>query len=113
MIKYVFILFSLLFSQSAILCQPNNDLCINAFEISTIPFCSELTFSNLDATPDFIGENNNPECFISNPPSGDVWFSFIPDHESNELTVSIFGSSLNGQSYQKHTSCRLSGIMRY
>lgn len=95
MIKYVFILFPLLFSQSAILGQPENDLCINAFEISSIPFCSELTFSNLEATPDFIGENNNPECFISNPPFGDVWFSFIPDHESNELTISILGSSMN------------------
>jgi hypothetical protein len=115
--KYVFILFLLLVSQYSILAQPNNDLCINAFEISAIPFCTELQFSNLNATPDFIGENNNPECFKSNPPSGDVWFSFIPDHESNELTISILGSSLNNspikniQAAVYRGSCGIDGMI--
>ena len=98
-IKYLFFILIFVYKGTAIQAQPFNDLCQNAFEIKGLPYCSSTIFTNLNANPDYIGDNNVPSCYSSDP-SSDVWFSFIPDADNNELTISITGNDQNGDPVQ-------------
>ena len=90
------IFFLLLFFHSTFYAQIQNDNCNNAFEIDELPFCTDILFSNLNSTPDFIGANNGAACFLDNPPNFDVWFSFTASQSNKTFTINISGNAVNG-----------------
>ncbi len=93
LMKYIFSLFFLLLLSTTTYAQPSNDDCSGVIDLGTAPVCNEdVFFTNINATPTDIGNDNQPGCFASNPPSNDVWFQFQADAAITDYTVTIVGS---------------------
>ncbi len=91
-----FIFSTLLFCLCTLLsAQPSNDDCTSAMDLGTAPICDGTIFTNADATPSNIGDNNQPDCFSDGNLVNDVWFSFTTTDELPDLTLTI-ESATNG-----------------
>lgn len=75
--------------------QVINDDCSGTINLGTAPVCMETVYSNSEATPSDIGDNNVPECFVDGP-NQDVWFSFISDSEITSYSIVIEANDENG-----------------
>lgn len=89
--KYIFSLFFLLLLSISSYAQPANDDCAGLIDLGIAPICDSTAYTNLDATPTDIGANNQPDCFVSFPPSNDVWFQFQTAADVIDYTVTISG----------------------
>ncbi|MCS6928162.1 MAG: choice-of-anchor L domain-containing protein [Saprospiraceae bacterium] len=56
---------------------PTNDDCSNPLHLGIAPVCSSTEYTNVNATPSNIGDNNQPSCFSTMDGGNDVWFTFI------------------------------------
>lgn len=72
--------------------QPVNDECVNAIMLTeVVNWCSEpAAYSNIDAT---VSAGDNPFCFPNNTANKDVWFAFVA--EANTVNVSVIGGVTN------------------
>ncbi len=86
----------MLFLVSAALCQPTNNDCSGVISLGVAPVCDGTVYTNIAATPYDITIENEPPCFISNPPQNDVWFSFTVDTDITEINLTIEGTAVNG-----------------
>jgi len=82
----------LVFSNFLLLSQPINDECTASIDLGIIPYCTQNVFTNKDATPSDIGNANEPDCFVSNPPQRDVWFTF-KTNSTKELLITVSGKN--------------------
>ena len=84
-------LYSLLFVFISIVlyAQPTNDDCSGVIDLGVAPVCPTTIYDNVNSTPTDVGNDNEPGCFISNPPSNDVWFQFVTDAVITDYTVTI------------------------
>lgn len=69
--------------------QPANDECINAIPIpNVVNWCSlSAAFTSVGSTP---SAQVNPTCFPNTTPVNDVWFSFVA--QANTVNISVSGS---------------------
>lgn len=93
----IILLIYVLFLNSFLYSQPINDNCTSSIDLGNTPYCSDELYTNVNATPSDIGNDNNATCFIDKPPKNDVWFSFNPSVGDEELSITIEGSELNGK----------------
>ncbi len=82
----------LVFSNFVLLSQPINDECTASIDLGIIPYCNQKVFTNKNATPSDIGNANEPDCFVSNPPQRDVWFTF-KTNSTKELLITVSGKN--------------------
>lgn len=70
--------------------QPANDECVNAIPLDNVSsWCSTNgQFTTVGSTP---SAQANPGCFPNNTASNDVWFSFVA--QANTVNVSVAGST--------------------
>ncbi len=71
--------------------QPLNDDCSDPKDLGIVPYCNDEVFSNINATASDIGNENEPSCFIDNPPQNDVWFVFSVNSD-REYRFAIMGN---------------------
>ena len=69
--------------------QPSNDDCSGAIDLGQAPFCEEVYFTNIDATPSNIGVDNIPPCWDAGTVQRDVWFSFIASDTILDYSVTV------------------------
>ncbi|MDA9774655.1 hypothetical protein N9B82_06820, partial [Saprospiraceae bacterium] len=86
--KYIYSIILLLAVQLA-WAQPANDECMGVIDLGVAPVCPTDIFTNENATPTDIGNDNEPDCFTGNPPQNDVWFQFVTDSEILNYTITI------------------------
>lgn len=86
--RYLYCLI-LLFSLNLTWAQPANDDCSGVIDLGVAPVCPEDVYTNENATPTDVGNDNEPGCFINNPPSNDVWFQFVTDAVIIDYTVTL------------------------
>ena len=77
-------------------CQPNNSTCEGVIELGVFPICDGTVYTNEGATPFDISFDNEPACFVENPPSNDVWFGFVTSGERKEIVITIDGVGNDG-----------------
>lgn len=94
--KFLTALGLLLLFNTNLIAQPSNDDCSGVINLGVVPICDNTIYSNLGATPSDIAFNNEPACFISNPPLNDVWFSFSTTAEADDLKILIESNGPNG-----------------
>ncbi|HOY04601.1 MAG TPA: choice-of-anchor L domain-containing protein [Saprospiraceae bacterium] len=86
----------LLLSCSALFAQtPANDDCSGLVDLGPAPFCNSTVFSNENATPTNIGNDNNPTCFNSGVAQRDVWFAFTCPDTLFDFRITLTGVGSN------------------
>lgn len=75
--KYSYLLFCVIFFANILTAQPQNDDCISAVDLGTLPYCTTTIFTNINASTSVIGDNNIPTCFNGGSVEDDVWFKFV------------------------------------
>ena len=75
-----------LFSQT-----PVNDNCSGLIDLGTAPVCPGDIFSNVNATPTDIGNDNAPSCFNSGIAHRDVWFMFTCPDTLFDFRITLTG----------------------
>lgn len=71
--------------------QPNDD-CDGVIALGQIPYCDgNQIYSNTSTTATDVIFDNEPFCFVENPPMHDVWFTFQVDEEMVDFEVTITG----------------------
>lgn len=96
-LKKLILLLLIQYSSSFLFSQPSNDNCSTAINLGKTPYCSEISYTNINATSSDIGNDNNAACFIDTPPQNDVWFSFSPSIGDEELNITIEGVAIGGE----------------
>jgi gliding motility-associated-like protein len=85
----------LLFSIGLIAQAPVNDDCDGILELGEAPYCPDTVFfSNVDATPSDIGNDNIPDintCSGLGPMENDVWFSFVAVDTIQDYSITVTG----------------------
>ncbi len=76
--------------------QPSNDECSTPIDLGGVPYCEDAIFTNINATASDIGNENEPPCFINNPPQNDVWFVFSVN-SGTEYRFTIRGNQNTNQ----------------
>lgn len=86
----------LILSCGALFAQtPLNDDCSGLIDLGPAPFCETTIFSNENATPTNIGNDNNPTCFNSGVAQRDVWFAFTCPDTLFDFRITLTGVGAN------------------
>ena len=89
--KQIFTLLLLVAISSFAFAQPVNDDCSGVINLGDAPICpSPAVYTNTDATPTDIGNDNLPPCFGAIPVR-DVWFSFNAVASIAEYQIDLTG----------------------
>ncbi|GJM31511.1 MAG: hypothetical protein DHS20C18_05120 [Saprospiraceae bacterium] len=90
--RFLFILLVGICLPSILLAQPANDECVNAIPLTdVVNWCSApAAYSTSGAT---ISAEPSPGCFPNNTDNNDVWFSFVA--EATTINVSMIGGVAN------------------
>lgn len=94
MLKFIF---AFLLLPSILLGQVINDDCSLLISLGTLPFCSNEIYNNLNASSFDIGFDNEPSCFVDNPPKNDIWFSFKINPNIVDYDFNIQGNDLSSE----------------
>ncbi len=93
---------------------PLNDDCTGLFDLGPAPFCETTIFSNENATPTNIGNDNNPTCFNSGVAQRDVWFAFTCPDTLFDFRITLTGvganSILNPEFAVYRGDCQFDGL---
>lgn len=75
--------------------KSQGDDCDRYFRLGQAPNCLTTIYHNQSATPSNIGDNNFPNCYVD-PPSKDLWFSFVADQQILDYTIEVEGTAIDG-----------------
>lgn len=90
--KHLFLIASLSLLSVTLPAQaPANDDCTGVVNLGTAPACPSTVFSNRNATPSDIGNDNLPSCFAGDTARRDVWFQFTCPAGLLDLRVALDG----------------------
>ena len=82
---------------STLFAQPSNNDCSGIIDLGVAPFCDKTAvYTNVDATAFDTGFDNEPSCFLGNPPDHDVWFQFTTDAVIVDYVVTVEAYNDNG-----------------
>ncbi|HRD79451.1 MAG TPA: gliding motility-associated C-terminal domain-containing protein [Saprospiraceae bacterium] len=90
LLRSLLLISSFVFQMAVLQAQPANDECINATPLDNVSgWCSTNgQFTTIGATPSV---QTNPNCFPNNTASNDVWFSFVA--QANTVNISVAGTT--------------------
>lgn len=86
---------ALAFTGSLFAQTPVNDNCSGLIDLGTAPICPPDTFTNVNATPSDIGNDNFPICFNSGVAEHDVWFMFTCPDTLFDFRITLTGVGAN------------------
>ena len=69
----------------------NDTGCESALDLGQAPYCENIVFSNIGATPTDIGTFNIPSC-TGEVPMKDVWFQFTSPANTGNYTITVTGT---------------------